>query len=271
MLIRRSVQENFRGGQMIYFGIPTFQRSEKQLTLDYLERVGAKREQIIMSVQTETDYDAYRKYENRVGRLIYRRAANLSGNANTILDGVPSGKRIIIFDDDIKTITMLENGKLHDIETQEEFEGMLRFGYSVSEKLNTIGFSVYPVRNDYYMSNSIHTAHIGEGTMLALTNDGTRFDEHFDTKCDYEMTCRIIKKYGAYPRLNMYACKAGHYTSGGCDWNWKDKKRVEEDAEVLVALHPELVRFNPRKRGEVLMRRVGGKISVEKKLMKEKT
>ena len=247
---------------MIYFGIPSYQRSEKQLTLEYLESVGVKPEQIVMSVQTEEDYEKYRQYENRVGKLIYRPAHNVSGNTNTIFAAVPKNERIVILDDDIKYISVLRGGKLVPIDTEKEFSDLFRFGYMIASKLRTIGFSVYPVHNEYFMSNSYHTVHIGEGTLLALTNVGIRFDETLDTKSDFETTCRVIRAFGAYPRLNFVSCKAGHYTSGGCDWNWKDPQRVAGDAETLVAIYPDLVRSNPKRPGEVLMQRIGKKVNI---------
>lgn len=251
---------------MIYFGIPSYQRSEKQLTLDYLESVGVKPEQIIMSVQTEDDYEKYVKYKDRVGKLIFREAHNVSGNTNTIFEAAPKGERIVILDDDIQYISVLRGGKLHPVKTAEEFNRIFEFGYSIADKLRTIGFSVYPVHNEYFMSNSVHTVHIGEGTLLALTNVGIRFDEFLDTKSDFETTCRVIRRYGSYPRLNMVSCKAGHYTSGGCDWNWKDPDRVSGDAATLVALYPDLVRANPKRPGEVLMQRVGKKVMMKEEL-----
>ena len=251
---------------MIYFGIPSYQRSEKQLTLDYLESVGVRPEQIVMSVQTEEDYEKYAKYRDRVGQLIYRKAHNVSGNTNTIFDAVPKGEKIVILDDDIQYLSVLRGGKLHPVKTAEEFNRIFAFGYSVAAKLRTIGFSVYPVHNEYFMSNSVHTIHIGEGTLLAFHNVGIRFDEFIDTKSDFETTCRVIRRYGTYPRLNMVSCKAGHYTSGGCDWNWKDPDRVAGDAATLVAMYPDLVRANPKRPGEVLMQRVGRKVAIKEEL-----
>lgn len=249
---------------MIYFGIPTYKRAEKQSTLEYLERVGVKREQIYMSVQTKDDYRDYsaRGYAERVAKLLYREGANLSENANTILDYLPKNARIVILDDDIKTLSKLSGEKLVDIETLDGFNGFLQFGYSIANQLKTIGFSVYPCHNSYFMSMTYNKAHIGEGTLLALTNTGIRFDAQFDTKCDYELTCRIIRHYGAYPRLNMYACNAPHYTKGGCEVNWRDRKKVLQDAFTLTELYSELVKQNSKKEGEVLMKPMKDKVVV---------
>ena len=250
---------------MIYFGIPTYKRAHKQATLEYLESVGVQREQIIMSVQTETDYAEYKEqgYDKRVGALLYHPENNLSGNINTILTHIPLNAKIVIMDDDIKMINRLSKDKLVPINTSDEFKRFIEEGYGLANKLRTVGFSVYPVNNAYFMSNSYNDKHIGEGTLLALTNDGMLFDTRFDTKCDYDYTCRIIKKYGAYPRLNMYACHAPHYTKGGCEDNWADRKRVLRDAATLLRMYPEYVKENKRRQGEVLMRRIGNKVSTK--------
>lgn len=267
MRVRRGIQEGVRIHRerhgMIYYGIPTYQRPEKQLTLDYLESVGVAKEQIVMSVQTEADYAEYirRGYGERVGKLLFRKARNLSGNANTILDNIPSTARIVILDDDIQTVSRLVGNKLKPVDTAKAFNDFIQFGYNVANSLKTIGFSVQPLHAPVFLSQTIHTAHIGEGTLLALTNyPDVRFDEQFDTKCDYELTCRILRKYKAYPRLNMYSCKAKHYSSGGCEENWADKERVYADADTLLAYYPEFLVPNTKRQGEVLMRRIGSKI-----------
>lgn len=240
---------------MIYFGIPTYRRAEKQSTLEYLERVGIRREQIYMSVQNEEDYHEYSKcgYSDRVAKLLYRNGHNLSENANTILDNLPLNARIIILDDDIKAISRSTDNGLVDVLSHKEFMEFVRLGYTIANRLHTIGFSVYPCHNDYFMSQTYNKVHIGEGTLLALTNTGIRFDPQFDTKCDYDLTCRIIRLYGAYPRLNMYSCNAPHYTKGGCEKDWKDHEKVMHDAFALTELYPDIVKPNSKRRGEVLM------------------
>lgn len=247
---------------MIYFGIPTYHRHERQPTLEWLERCGVRKEQIVMSVQCEEDYALYKKYASRVGAYIFQPGKNLSDNINTILEYVPRNERIVIFDDDIKTISYLNGEKLEDINDPYKFEKFFEYGYGIADKHKTIGFSVYPVHNAYFMSMTYNIKHIGEGTLLALTNTGLMFDRRFDTKCDYEFTCRVIEKYGAYPRLNMFSCKAPHYTKGGCETFWEDRKKVLWDASSVIKMHPLLVRENTRREGEILMKPQRDKVKV---------
>ena len=249
---------------MIYFGIPSYKRAGKQSTLDYLESVGVEKSQIIMSVQTEEDEEAYRKagHDKRVGKFLFSPAKNVSGNTNTILRAVPEGEKIIILDDDIKSVDMLNGKKLEKVADKNSFNKFINFGYSLALKLKTIGFSVYPCHNAYFMSKTYNKAHIGEGTFLALTNVGMLFDESLDTKSDYELGCRIIERFGAFPRLNMYSCNAPHFSGGGCKENWEDKEKVARDAKMLVLLYPNYVKENPKRKGEILMVPRKDKVSV---------
>lgn len=239
---------------MIYFGIPSYRRADKQATLDYLESLGVNKKQIIVSVQDEQDREAYTKagVPNRVGAFLYAPKKNLSGNANTILLSLPEGSQVVIMDDDIKNLSCLNGKALSPIKTGAEFTAFLEYGYGIARKHGTIGFSVYPCHNAYFMSDTYNVAHIGEGTFLALTAEGTLFDEAFDTKCDYELTSRIVRKYGAYPRLNMVSCNAPHYTKGGCETNWSDKQKVARDARMLVSMYPNFVKMNKARANEVL-------------------
>lgn len=243
----------------VFFGIPTYKRSEKQPTLDYLERIGIDRQHIIMSVQTESDYKAYlaRGYRERVGKLVFRAGNNVSDNRNTILDNTPKGVKIVILDDDIKAICKLCGDHLRNIETLDELQQFLGYGYRIAAKHKTVGFSVYPCHNAYFMSNGYTTRNIGEGTLLALTNIGMRFDSRFSTKEDYELSCRIIRRFGAFPRLNNYCCNAPHYTKGGCEEAWKDRQEHNRTAKRLVGMYPDILELNKRRIGEVKMRRSG--------------
>ena len=44
---------------MIYFCIPSYKRAFEQRTLEYLESIGIKKEQIYISKQTQEDYKEY--------------------------------------------------------------------------------------------------------------------------------------------------------------------------------------------------------------------
>ena len=185
-------------------GIASYNRASRQLTLDYLERIGIDMERVIMSVQTEKDYEAYRERgtDRRVKKLILRPAASAAGNRNTILDELPSGSNVVLIDDDIKSISRLSGGTLTAVDSRGAFESMLADGYRRARESRTIGFGLYPVHNAYFMSYGFKKRNICDAGFFALVNTAQRFDTRFGTKEDYEFCCRAIRKYGAFVRLD---------------------------------------------------------------------
>lgn len=236
-----------------WYGIPSYNRPDKQPTLEYLEKLGVPKEKILLSTQTAEEYKKYKEaYGSRVHKVLYRQGKNAADNRNTILEAIPSGDRVIIFDDDIKHISRLTGGKLTPIETKTEFEAFVAYGFRLAAKLHTTAFSVYPVHNAFYMSNSYTERNIGEGTLLGIVKTDIMFDPEYDTKEDYEFSCRIIRKFGAMPRLNNIACNAPHYTKGGCESMWEDKSKCFEAARRLATIYPDIVKLNKARAGEIL-------------------
>ena len=241
----------------IYFGIASYKRADNQKTVAYLESLGVPRNNIILSVQTAADYDAYRAagIEKRVGGLIFRPGGNASQNRNNILDNVPAGTKIVLLDDDIMSLCKLKGDALEAITTGEEFYKALETGYKLAAKYKTIGFGVYPVCNAFYMSNKHRDRYIAVGTLLGITNTSLRFDPQTDTKEDYQFCCEAIRKYGAFVRMDNYSCKAQHYTSGGCEEFWDDTAGIERTARRLAARYSDIIELNPKRKGEVRMKR----------------
>ena len=245
----------------VIYVIASYKRADKQPTLDYLEGLGAKKDQIIISTQTESDFKEYsRKYGTRA-KILYHPGGNKSENLNNVLPLIKNGKKILIMDDDIKCV-MRMNGKkeLLEVRTPEEWEEFLTTGFDAAEGLRTIGFSVYPVCNAFFMSETIAPASLGEGTLIGLIKvPGLSFDRNLPVKEDYDLSCRIIKRYGAYPRLNMYTCNAPHYTKGGCDEWWEDKRLNIRIAKTLAHRYPELVTVRKNNPEEIQFKIKGNK------------
>lgn len=241
----------------LVFAIPSYKRAFEQLTLDYLAKLGVPRDMIVMSVQTQGDYDAYRAagIEARVGRLIYRDGNCVGENRNNLLDAIPEGTYVVMMDDDIKTLLALDGQKLRPIETFGGFMQVVTHGFMAAARNFTVGFGLYPTDNAYYMSNSITPRSIVDGMFLGLINGKVRYDSSFKTKEDYELCCRLIREYGAFPRLNMYATRAKSRSRGGCEEFWADEEGRIRTAARLVGMYPDLLTLNPRRPGEVLMRR----------------
>lgn len=237
----------------VCFGIASYKRAEDQRTLDYLHRIGIDKRDIILSVQCEEDYIAYRKAgaEKKVGKILFRPGKNVSDNRNNILDNVPAGTRIVLLDDDLNAVCRLTRGKLKAIEEKDELYAMLKRGYGLAAKHRTVGFGLYPVKNPYFMSTGYTDRSVVIGTLFAVVNTDLRFEG--TTKEDYEYCCKAIRKYGAFVRLNNYACDALHYSKGGCEEFWNNKEEICKTARNLVGRYPDILKLNKKKPGEVQM------------------
>lgn len=243
--------------QEIYFGIASYKRADNQRTIAYLEEIGIEKEKIILSVQSKADKEAYEAQgiHKRVGKFVYREGKNVSDNRNTLLDSVPAGTRIVLLDDDINAICQLTGKGLEKIKDKRSLYAMLNKGYSLAAKHRTVGFGLYPVKNAYFMSEGYKERNIVIGTLFAIVNTDLRFDTGMATKEDFEYCCKAIKRYGAFVRLNNYVCDAQHYTKGGCEEFWSDSKETQRTARRLVGKYPDILAINPKKPGEVRMKK----------------
>lgn len=235
--------------------IPSYKRANKQLTLDYLERIGWNKELTMMSVQTEEDYRDYQNagIDKRVGKLIYRQGDNLSDNLNTLLEANPVGSKILFLDDDCYSIQKLENGKLKDLETVKEIDDLVEYGFNLAEKHKTIVWGGYPCPNAFFMRDAYRDRFIVVSAMIGIINTELRFDRTFPTKMDFEFCCQVIRKYGACIRLDNYTAKSQSHSKGGCFEFWQDEKEVVDTANRLVKKYPDLIKSNPARVGEVKM------------------
>lgn len=210
-----------------------------------------------MSVQNERDYREYKDagIGGAVGTFLFKPANSAAGNRNTLLSYAKPGERIVLIDDDVKYISRLQGGALKKVESLEQFERMITKGFALAQKHHTIGFGLYPVHNAYFMSCNYAPANICDAGLFAIINTSMRFDEQLATKEDYDFCCRAIKNFGAFIRLNEYALNspAGH--KGGCEDAWNNVEENARIARFLVAKYPDIIQLNPRRPGEVKMKR----------------
>lgn len=242
----------------ILIGIRSYKRAQQQLTLDLLESLGLPKERIIFSVQTREDLKAYKEagVDKRVSRLIYRAGNCSAENINTLLDSVPQGTRLVVLDDDITAINRRVNDKKSvTMSSAQEFWGLCEIGFAAAKLYQTVAFGIYPVDNPMFMSDRIVAKSIIIGTFMGIVVGDMRFNAAYAVKEDYEFSCRVIKRYGALPRINYFAPKAKHYSAGGCEEAWKQKRRNLRLAQCLVDAYPDLLKMNAKREGEVLMRR----------------
>ncbi|MFA4971721.1 MAG: hypothetical protein WC683_03860 [bacterium] len=238
----------------IVYAIPSYLRAEKQSTLAWLKKSGVPRSMIVIAVQSEADYGAYKeRYAGDVRGIIYSPGRNLSENRNAILDWNDGRDQIVQLDDDIKEVVRLERGgKLSLLDNVISFTER---GFKEAARIGTPLWGIYPVANPYFMDRKTSTWALCEGTWMGIIECGLRFDSDQWLKEDFEYSCQVLGSFGAILRYDDVAAKANHVTGGGTYWR---EKAGAMCARVLKK-HAWCLRANPRRKDEVLLRRKGGR------------
>lgn len=234
---------------MFYFGIPSYKRADNQETLNYLNKLGYKKENIILSVQTQQDYEAYQKYGDKC-TIIYKEGNCVGDNRNNILEYLPKNEKVVMLDDDIFSIQQLKDNKLENINSKIELDKFIENAFEFCLKNNARIWGVYPVDNAYFMKKTIDKQNIVIGCVVGLVNI-FKFNREYRTKEDYELCCREISQGYNCIRFNNITAKAKHKTnSGGCkeDWKFEINKKC---ADMLIKTYPHLIKRNSKKLDEV--------------------
>ena len=240
-------------------GIASYKRANGCRTLDYLEGIGFPKERILLSVQTREDVVAYNEsgVSCRVGQFLYSPASTAGENRNTLLNNVPVGTKILLMDDDIKCLESydktVKNG-LSPVNMLTAFEHIVEYGFSLANKYKTVCWGVYPVRNSYFMKNGFSPRNIVTTQVMGLVVGKMRFDASLPTKEDYDFCCRVIQRYGYCIRMNNVTIDAPK-SKGGCEEAWKNKNEAILIADMLISTYPDILRPNPKRHGEVLMKK----------------
>ena len=117
----------------IVFCIPSYKRSEEQLTLSYLEEMGYSKEQIYISTQTYEDYQKYSQKYSKRANIIYKEGNCVADNRNTLLDNFDVGQKMVMLDDDIKYIGSKRGNEIKPF-SKEELKNFLNEAFIYCEK-----------------------------------------------------------------------------------------------------------------------------------------
>lgn len=239
----------------IIFGIPSYKRSEEQLTLDYLEEMGYSKEQIYISTQTLEDYEKYsKKYGNRAN-IIYKEGNCVSDNRNTLLENFEKGQKIIMLDDDIKYIGSLKDKQIKPF-TKEELRKFIEDAFDYCKKNNALVWGGYPVDNYYFMKPSIDKRNILIGTILGIVIDDYKFNPEFKVKEDFDFCLQMIKRGYNCVRFNFIHAPAKHKSDGGCKDVWD---RDSECTKKILLKYPNLIRKGAKENSILLKVNKNGK------------
>lgn len=232
--------------------IPSYNRANEQLTLNYFKQIGIDAGRVYLFIQTEDDFEKYQIYKNSC-HIILNHAENVAQNRNNILNYFDNNVKIAMMEDDIHSMKILKNKKLYDM-TIDDVNKFIETGYALCNKYKTICFGVYFVCNQFFMNNKIVSPALCEGGFMGIINNkDVLFDPRFTLKEDFEFSCKIIKEFRNLIRFNYVTLKAKHRSKGGCKLAWNTDQK--EMFELILNLHGDILKPNPKRKYEVLLKK----------------
>lgn len=178
-----------------------------------------------------------------------------------ILDQYPIGEHIVFCDDDLKGyVRKVDDKKVESVpidEMRKLFEEWFR-------DLELSGISMwgmcgmYDVNPKFLMDKINRIAQLAGMTYGVIKKEELNFTDEISTKEDFEYSLKCIRKDGIIHRHSAYNPVASKYNAkGGCS-TYRTSEVQIRDANWLVEHYPDLVKLNPRREGEVLMKKQEG-------------
>lgn len=239
------------------FGIPSFQRAEKQSTLSYLNRLGYSRDDIYISTQTEEDYRLYSAKYGDKATILYRPGNCVADNRNAILEELKDKTCILFLDDDISGIGVLakegkrsEGGKYVRLQSKEQLDAIVLNCFNIAKKVNSPIWGVSFFDNAFFMKRVTRMKALFIGTMFGVLDNTLRFNPQYKVKEDFELCCRMISSGHNCIRFDSLCVWASHKTKGGCQSEWENNES-ERCSRKLIFEYPDIVREHPTRNGEV--------------------
>lgn len=254
-----------------YWGIASYDRVDRQPMLLSLAEMGYERKEIILSVQTATDYDNYREKYGEYATIIFRPGSNVSENKNHVLDYLEQecgGERVVMCSDKVRAINVMgRDKKLRPITTREEMDGFVRKAFYVAKHSQAQIWGIAPVANTFYMDRTISTNLFLLGCFMGILNPAqTKFDPEQPLKEDWEIGLRAVSAGGQTMRFNDVCLTATFHTQGGCHaaWNAEGDRKNEECTQRLLAMYPDLIKPHATRKNE--LRYVGPTRKIKKSI-----
>lgn len=178
--------------------------------------MGVSPDDIYIFVQTDEDYSLYYEKYSSICHVIIRDADCVPKARNNILDFFNGRTNLMMFDDDVSCFSYGYKGKkFRNIQSGREFEETVETMFAINTSLGGSMFGLYPVYNEFFMSNDISTK-VTVNTVLGFPEGfSLRFRNDFLAKEDIELCGRILNMGGRVVRYNNIAFKAKHRTNPG--------------------------------------------------------
>ena len=213
--------------------IPSYKREDtlREKTLKMLHKNGIPQEKIYIFTANEEETKKYiatigGKYNFVTGIL------TLCKQRRFIQEYFEEGQFIMHFDDDVSALEIKSEKGLEEYTMLEE---LMSKGVAIMKKNNTKIFSIYPVRNAFFMKENVSTdLKLMVGTAYGIINDKSPdLIIQLDEKEDYERTALYYKKFGKVIRLNNITLNTTFYKGKG---GMVESRTIEKQQEAVSEL-----------------------------------
>ena len=245
--------------------IPTYNRYEEinTKTLSTLKKGGVPKNRIYVFVDNKEEEKKYKESmdKNTYFKIVVAGTSGITNLRVFISKYFPSGVKIVSLDDDIERVEKLtRDGKLS---VKRDLHSFFKKSFNDLKKHGLYIWGVYPVRNSFYMKNSIQTGlRFIIGALYGYINrhDSSLYPKKIKEKEDYLLSILFYLKDGGVLRYNNITIKTKFYAKGGIGPEIEKRKKSNEDAvKYLISKYPNLVSK---------FRRGDGRIEVKLKAVK---
>ena len=178
--------------------------------------MGVSPDDIYIFVQTDEDFSLYSERYAQNCHVIKRDADCVPVARNNILNYFNGKTRILMMDDDVSRFSYgHKQMKFVDVKPGRQFEETVETMFAMTDALGGSLFGMYPVYNEFFMSNDISTR-VTVNTVIGFPEGfQMRFRNDFRAKEDIELCGRILNSGRRIVRFNNISFKAKHRTNPG--------------------------------------------------------
>ena len=229
---------------MYYVAIPSYDRADSLLTktLNTLKDIPSNR--IYIFVANESQYNIYKQvipnYNIVIGKL------GITNQRRFIKNYFKEGTCVVSIDDDVEEVNKLNGDKLNKVHNLDVF---FNESFKRIKKENLFIWGIYPVRNPFFMKNTITTKlKFIIGTLYGFI---VRHDKSLEPICkekeDFEQSILYYLKDGGVMRYNNITIKTKFKAKGGLGLIDGRYKANKEAALYLSKKYPQFVSVFKRK------------------------
>jgi len=203
--------------------------------------------------------DRYIAWEPLVDGIEFHDGRNVAEARNAILDCYPAGTHVVMIDDDLRGLRELPGGskKLHASHAGK-FRRLVTHAEGMMSLHRTRLWGMYPTDSTMFMSQQVKYGvyFVCGGIFGTIVTDDLRFDGELWRKEDYDYTLAMCARYGGVVRYDMITILGGRMQRGGvAAQRVTNPEQNDEAVARLVAKWPEWIRMNPKRQGEIILKK----------------